>query len=81
MYSVGTYAVGQVLGRKDTTEALLLVNYKHAVRALGRTQLTGLRDGDGLGDCERRRRLECCDGALGYAGLRAPATSRVLLRG
>lgn len=54
---------GQIFGRKDTAEMLILVDDKDAVRPLGCAELRGVCDADVRWDSKRRRRSQSRDGA------------------
>jgi len=70
--SAQTHSISQVFRGEYTTQPLLFVNNKHAVRSLGCTQLTGFRNCDILRDSQRGTWLECSNGA--FRGRRFPST-------
>lgn len=75
-----TYPIRQILGREDPAQALLVIDNKDTVRALCRTELTGVRDGDALRHGERRAGLERRDSALLDAILCAAASAAAASR-
>jgi len=59
------HSVCQVLGGKNTTQSLLIVNDKNAVGPLCRAELTCFGDTDGVWNRKRWTGLERRDGAFG----------------
>lgn len=64
-----THSIRQILSSKDTAQAFILIHDKYAVRPLGSTKLTRLRDSDVLWDSQRGAWLESRDGTLLDIGL------------
>jgi hypothetical protein len=76
-----THSVSQILGREDTAQTLLVIHNEHTVRALGRTELTSLRNRDVFRNGECRTWLQGRDSALGCRLLLAATAAVVIRRG
>lgn len=74
-----THPIGQILGGKDTTKTLLIINDQHTIRSFRSTKLTRFRDGDILRHRQGWTGLESSNRAFGRRSLAASTASLILI--